>query len=247
MKHTESPSENEFPGSESESPSDGTRAFLGLGSNLGDRRSYLQQAVLWLASGDQPESAASPSSVAPSGLVASPSSATPSNPAALSSSAATAGSALEVVAVSPVYETAPIGGPSQGAYLNIVIEVLTTHTPRDLLRRCLEVEQFAGRIRRERWGPRTLDIDVLWMENITLNEQNLTIPHPRMWQRRFVMIPLGDLAPEFLINWEDPKDGDIDNVGDLFELPWSQVKLGIKGHGHSRFSNQPESQSADLS
>ena len=165
-----------------------TRAFLGMGSNLGDRRSYLRQAVVWLESLPQ----------------------------------------IEVVAVSPVYETEPIGGPDQGAYLNLVVELATTLAPRELLLRCLEAEQLAGRLRRERWGPRTLDVDVLWIENVTLNEPDLSIPHQRMWQRRFVMLPLADLAPEFLANWVDPDDGAITNAGALFEQSWEQVKSGVE-------------------
>lgn len=127
---------------------------------------------------------------------------------------------LSVTAVSPVYETEPIGGPEQGAYLNIVIQISTSYSPQDLLGRCLEVERQAKRIRKERWGPRTLDIDILWMDGISVNQDKLTIPHPRMRQRRFVMIPLGDLAPDFLADWDDPQDGAITRRAELFDEAW---------------------------
>jgi 2-amino-4-hydroxy-6-hydroxymethyldihydropteridine diphosphokinase len=129
------------------------RAFLGLGSNLGDRRRYLRDAVDTLR-------------------------------------------AVGLVAVSPVYETAPVGGPDQGPYLNLVAELRTDRSPRDLLGVCRRLEAAAGRVREERWGPRTLDVDVLWVEGTTVDEPDLVVPHPRMWDRRFVVAPLHDLAPD---------------------------------------------------
>lgn len=122
---------------------------------------------------------------------------------------------LEVVAVSPIYETAPQGGPEQGPYLNLVVEIKSSFLPRELLERCLNIEKESGRVRRERWGPRTLDIDVLWIEGISVDEPDLVVPHPRMKLRRFVMIPLGDIAPEMLDGWEDPDDGEVKKLGKL--------------------------------
>ena len=124
--------------------------------------------------------------------------------------------AVEVAAVSSVYETEPIGGPDQDVFLNIVVEIKTSLEPYDLLEFCLGLEQATGRVRRVRWGPRTLDVDVLWMEGVAMNEENLTIPHPRMTLRRFVMVPLGEIAPEFLEGWEDSEDGEIKKLGSLF-------------------------------
>lgn len=124
--------------------------------------------------------------------------------------------AVEVAAVSSVYETEPIGGPEQDVFLNIVVEIKTSLEPYELLEFCLGLEQATGRVRRVRWGPRTLDVDVLWMEGVAMNEEDLTIPHPRMTLRRFVMVPLGEIAPEFLVGWEDPEDGEIKKAGDLF-------------------------------
>ena len=139
------------------------RAFLALGSNLGDRRALLVAAV-----------------------------------AALD----------DVVAVSPVYETDPMGPPGQGPYLNIVVELRTERSARELLKVALELEAAAGRRRRVRWGPRTLDVDVLWVEGETVDEPDLSVPHPHMHERGFVMVPLGDLAPEMARGWSvDGADG----------------------------------------
>lgn len=132
-----------------------TRAFLGLGSNLGDRERLLDEAVDRLV-------------------------------------------AVGRVAVSPRYETDPVGGPEQGAYLNLVVELDTDLTARQLLEVCRRLEAAADRVRQERWGPRTLDVDVLWVGGATVDEPDLEVPHPRMWQRRFVLAPLRDLAPDLV-------------------------------------------------
>ncbi|MFZ4431845.1 MAG: 2-amino-4-hydroxy-6-hydroxymethyldihydropteridine diphosphokinase [Microthrixaceae bacterium] len=104
----------------------------------------------------------------------------------------------DVVAVSPTYETDPVGGPEQGAYLNLVVELATAIEPRDLLAICHRLEANAERVREERWGPRTLDIDVVWVEGVESDDPALTLPHPRWMERRFVLAPLRDLAPELV-------------------------------------------------
>ncbi len=102
-------------------------------------------------------------------------------------------------AVSPLYESDPVGGPEgQGPYLNLVVELSTPDTPRQLLERCRALEKAAGRVRTVRWGPRTLDADVLWVEGWQVDEEDLTVPHPRLWERRFVVQPLADLAPDLV-------------------------------------------------
>jgi len=148
------------------------RAFVGLGSNLGDRRAFLTAAVR-----DLPNK----------------------------------------VAVSGVYKTAPIGGPAQGPFLNLVVEMRTSVSPYDLLAICQQLEASAGRARTERWGPRTLDIDVLLYGEFELNDTELTIPHPRMNERAFVLYPLAELAPELLPSrWrETVSDQEIVRVDDL--------------------------------
>lgn len=132
----------------------GRRAFLSMGSNLGDRRRLLSEAV---------------DSLGPA-----------------------------VTAVSPVYETDPVGGPDQDRFLNLVVELHTSSGPHELLAVCHRLESAAGRVRRERWGPRTLDVDIVWIDGVTLDEPDLQIPHPRMRDRRFVLRPLADLAPDLV-------------------------------------------------
>jgi 2-amino-4-hydroxy-6-hydroxymethyldihydropteridine diphosphokinase len=105
----------------------------------------------------------------------------------------------DVVAVSPVYETDPVGGPpGQGPYLNCVLQLETELKPRQLLGICHRLETAAERVRHERWGPRTLDVDILLVDGVTVGDPDLQIPHPRMRERRFVLEPLRDLAPELV-------------------------------------------------
>lgn len=130
------------------------RAFLGMGSNLGDRWAYLRDAVDSLA---------------------------------------------DVVAVSSVYETDPVGGPAdQDAYLNLVVELDTELTARQLMSVGQRLQAAAERVQAERWGPRTLDVDVLWIDGVTVDEPDLQVPHARMFERRFVLAPLAELAPELV-------------------------------------------------
>lgn len=134
------------------------RAFLALGSNLGDRQAALRRAV---------------------------------------------GGIPDLVAVSPVYETEPLGSSSR--YLNAVAELDTDLSPRDLLDVCRRLEQEAGRERdpADRYAPRTLDVDVLLVGDHAVDEPDLQVPHPRMWERAFVLVPLADLAPDLV---PDPPD-----------------------------------------
>ena len=105
----------------------------------------------------------------------------------------------DVEAVSPLYETDPVGGPEdQGPYLNLVVELSTADSPRQLLVRCQALEEAAHRVRTVRFGPRTLDADVLLVGDLVVHEPDLVVPHPRMWERRFVLQPLSDLAPELV-------------------------------------------------
>ncbi len=150
------------------------RAFLAMGSNIGDRERFLSEAVESL---------------------------------------------VGVVAVSPVYETEPVGGPAQGAFLNVVVELDTPLSPRQLLGVAHRLESAAGRVRTEHWGPRTLDVDVLLVGDLVVDEPDLVVPHPRMWQRRFVLAPLADLAPELVPeHLLATSEGRVSVVGPL-ELP----------------------------
>jgi 2-amino-4-hydroxy-6-hydroxymethyldihydropteridine diphosphokinase len=100
-----------------------------------------------------------------------------------------------VVAVSSLYETDPVGGPEQGRFLNAVVALDTSLTPHDLLALAQQLEADARRVRNERWGPRTLDVDVLLVGDEVVSEADLVVPHPRMWERGFVLAPLHDVAP----------------------------------------------------
>ncbi len=148
------------------------RAFLGLGSNMGDRWAALRRAVAGLP---------------------------------------------DVVAVSPVYQTEPVGGPpGQERYLNLVVELDTARTARDLLEVGRRLEAEAGRVRGERFGPRTLDVDVLLVGDQRIQETDLIVPHPRMWERRFVVAPLADLAPELVpAGVEGRVSGEVRKLGTL--------------------------------
>jgi 2-amino-4-hydroxy-6-hydroxymethyldihydropteridine diphosphokinase len=104
-------------------------------------------------------------------------------------------SGVDLVARSPIWETAPLG-PPQPAYFNAALLVRTAHTPESLLRELLAVEATLGRERRERWGPRTIDLDILWTEGVALRTDSLTVPHPELTRRNFALAPLLALCPD---------------------------------------------------
>lgn len=131
------------------------RAYLSLGSNVGDRGAHLAAGVAIVAAGQRHR-------------------------------------------LSRVYETEPVGGVAQDDYWNLVLELDTDLSPRELLGRARAAEAARGRERALRWGPRTLDVDVLWCEGVTSDDPELTLPHPRMFERAFVLAPLAELAPEIV-------------------------------------------------
>lgn len=102
---------------------------------------------------------------------------------------------IRVESVSSVYETKPVGVVDQPDFLNLVAQIATELSARELLARCLRIEADLGRVRTERWGPRTIDIDVLWFDGKTVDEPDLVLPHPRMLARAFVLVPLAEIAP----------------------------------------------------
>lgn len=132
-----------------------TRAFVGLGSNLGDRLDNLRRALQLLED-----------------------------------------RGVRVLRSSRVYETDPVGGPPQPDFLNAVAEVETGETARGLLEACREAERALGRARGERWGPRVIDLDVLTFGDEEIDEPDLHVPHPRMHERGFVLIPLLELEAD---------------------------------------------------
>jgi 2-amino-4-hydroxy-6-hydroxymethyldihydropteridine diphosphokinase len=102
-----------------------------------------------------------------------------------------------VIAESQVFETDPVGGPDdQGPYLNMVVLLETGLAPHDLLDGLLAVERERGRVREVRWGPRTLDLDIVFFDDLVIHDDRLTLPHPRHGERRFVLEPLAELAPD---------------------------------------------------
>jgi 2-amino-4-hydroxy-6-hydroxymethyldihydropteridine diphosphokinase len=134
-------------------------AFVGIGSNLGDRESHLRRALDLLTAED----------------------------------------GIEVVAVSRLRETEPVGPVEQGPFLNGAVQVSTELPPRELLERLLDVEQRLGRVRVERFGPRTIDLDLLVYGDEVVEEPGLTLPHPRLDERRFALEPLAELAPALVV------------------------------------------------
>ncbi|HEX2026184.1 MAG TPA: 2-amino-4-hydroxy-6-hydroxymethyldihydropteridine diphosphokinase [Actinomycetota bacterium] len=103
---------------------------------------------------------------------------------------------VEVIRSSRVYETDPVGGPAQGPYLNAVVEIEFSGTARELLDAARAVEEAMGRIRTERWGPRVIDVDILTFGDERVDRPDLVIPHPRMHERGFVLIPLLELTAD---------------------------------------------------
>ena len=109
------------------------------------------------------------------------------------------GGGCAVTAVSSLYLTKPLGVTDQPDFANAVIEVRTFLTPRELLDLCLDVESQLGRVRTIRWGPRVIDVDVLIYGDVTMDEKELVLPHPRMLERAFVLVPLAEIAPDLLL------------------------------------------------
>ena len=145
-------------------PLRGNRAYVSLGSNLGDSLQTLRQA------------------------------------------AAALGGLGAVVAASPVYETDPVGLTEQPAFLNAVVELDTTLEPLPLLDALLAIEAESGRERSIRFGPRTLDLDLIWYDGRRLESDRLTLPHPRAHEREFVLRPLCDIAPDLPLAGRPARD-----------------------------------------
>ena len=132
------------------------QAYLGLGSNIGDRKQQLLKAIDLIGNIK----------------------------------------GIKVTKQSSIYETAPIGYTDQPNFLNLCLEIETELSPQQLRKHCLDIEQQLHRVREIRWGPRTLDIDILLYSDNIIETDNLSIPHPRMQERAFVLIPLNDIASD---------------------------------------------------
>lgn len=106
---------------------------------------------------------------------------------------------IAIAEISSLYETDPVGYTEQNMFLNAVLKVKTSYKPEELLEKCLEVERTLGRKRETRWGPRTLDLDILLYNHENIETENLSVPHPRMLDRAFVIIPLLELDPDIML------------------------------------------------
>ena len=106
---------------------------------------------------------------------------------------------VEVLAVSQLRETDPVGVVDQPRFLNGAVRIDTSLPPRALLELLLRIEQSLGRVREERWGPRTVDLDLLVYGGLTVDEPGLRVPHPRLHERRFALEPLAELDPELVV------------------------------------------------
>jgi len=135
------------------------KAFLGLGSNLGNRVENIRSAVRLMSN----------------------------NPD------------IRIIAVSSFYESAAIGYTDQPDFVNTVIEIETTLPAMELLGFVLQTENTLGRIRNQRWGPRVIDIDILIYDELTMRTDALTVPHPRMLERAFVIVPLAEIEPHLVL------------------------------------------------
>lgn len=136
------------------------QVFLSLGSNLGDRTKFLQEAVALLGQLQK----------------------------------------TEVVKESGIYETEPWGNTDQPRFLNMAVALETDLSPEELLEKTLLIENLLGRTREDHWGPRTIDIDLLVYEGETRDTEFLTLPHPYMLERKFVLEPLAEIAPNLRVN-----------------------------------------------
>jgi 2-amino-4-hydroxy-6-hydroxymethyldihydropteridine diphosphokinase len=134
-------------------------AYIGLGTNLGDRAANLERALRELAG-------------------------TPG---------------IRMRRTAAVYETAPVGRTDQDWFLNTVAEIETPLAPQALLKELQAIESRLGRVRRERWGPRVIDLDILLYGDRMIDEPGLQVPHPRLTERAFAVVPLAEIAPEVML------------------------------------------------
>jgi len=119
-----------------------------------------------------------------------------------------------VTDVSPLYETDPVGYTEQPPFLNMVCRIVTEGSPEALLSATLGIEQELGRTRDVRWGPRTIDIDILLYDDMTIQTPTLTVPHPRLAERSFVLVPLLDVMREEERDWRPGfRERVVDNAG----------------------------------
>ena len=131
---------------------------------------------------------------------------------------------VDVIAISGIFETSPVGGPEQDDFLNAVIIVETTLAPHELLELCQQVEADRDRVREVRWGPRTLDVDIIVMDGTVLDDSALTLPHPRAHERAFVCVPWLDVDADAALPQGRIADLGLDprGVNARPDLSWAQ-------------------------
>jgi 2-amino-4-hydroxy-6-hydroxymethyldihydropteridine diphosphokinase len=159
--------------------------FLGLGSNLGDRKGLMEDAIARLTAAD-----------------------------------------VEILSKSSIYETPPWGKEDQPAFLNMVVSVAFVATPEELMATVIQVEEAMGRQRTEHWGPRIIDIDILAFGKNRFTSQRLTVPHPMLAQRAFVLVPWAEIAPSFIVPGLDASVWEL-----MARLPEVELK-GIQKYVH---------------
>ncbi len=139
---------------------------------------------------------------------------------------------LSVNKISSVYETPPVGVTDQPPFLNMVVELNVSLSPRELLEACQEIERDLGRVRTRRWGPRPVDLDLLLWKDVTLRTADLELPHPRMLERQFVLVPLAEIAPDLVLP-EGRTAAQVANEQDPGITLWGQLQDDSLPPGHS--------------
>jgi 2-amino-4-hydroxy-6-hydroxymethyldihydropteridine diphosphokinase len=155
-----------------------TTAYIGIGSNVGDRLGFCRSAVDELRGIE----------------------------------------GVDVVDVSSLYETSPVGGPPQRSFVNLVVRIETNLSARRLLETCKAIEDRLGREPSERWGPRVIDLDILLYGTEKIGEPDLEVPHPRMAERAFVLVPLLEISPDITDPWGSPFSDRLDEAEGEVEL-----------------------------
>lgn len=134
-------------------------------------------------------------------------------------------SKVKIHKLSSIYETDPVGFTEQDAFLNMVVQIETELLPQELLDLCLDIEREMGRVRTIRWGPRVIDIDILLYNKDHIETSTLQIPHPRMHERAFVLVPLAEINPNLILpNFNVPVVDVLDEIPDREGVRlWKQI------------------------
>lgn len=170
--------------------------YLSIGTNIGDRKRNLQEAVRLLTETE----------------------------------------GIEVIKVSSIYETAPVGYVDQAAFLNIAVYVKTTKSADEMLATCQSIEQELGRVRLIRWGPRSIDLDILLYNQENIESKHLTVPHARMYERAFVLVPLMEIVSTHSLQLQKASE-----VFATFDLQKEGIKLWMESVSVEEFVHSESS------